>query len=152
MTKRYEDDLIETMSQYSMNPSQYLTEVEVFVGDILGRYGPQSKRQRDASLGMREKFERDVRSIVDFITKEDRDAEGAKAKDALPRSIACLSVAATESHHRRHVGTLRSFGYIAAAVCLREMANVEGYQPFKLPRLPKAANAGGGLQPNAVRA
>ena len=126
------------MSQYSMSPSQYLSEVEVFVGNILGRYGPQSKRQRDASLNMREKFEGDVRTIVDCITKEDESAEGAKAKDALPRSIACLSVAVTESRHRRQVGTLRSFGYVAAAVCLREMAQLEGYQAFKLPPLVTA--------------
>ena len=118
-----------------MNPSQYLTEVEVFVGDILGRYGPQSKRQRDASLGMKERFERDVRFIVDCIIKEDQSAEGAKSKEALPRSIACLSIAVTESRPRRRVGTLRSFGYVAAAVCLRELAHVEGYQAFKLPKV-----------------
>ena len=120
------------MSQYSMQPSQYLSEIEVFVGDIIGRYGPQSKRQREASIGMKEKFERDVAEIINYIVKEDEGGEG-RSKEALGRAIACFAVAAatSDTRPRRGIGTLRSFGYVAAAVCLRELERSEGFGGIK---------------------
>lgn len=111
------------MSQYSLHPLQYLSEVEVFAGDIVGRYGPQSKRQREASVTMKEKFDRDVAFIIDCIVKEDEN--GARSEESLPRSMACLAVAISEERPRRKVGSLHSFGYVAAVVCLKELENFE---------------------------
>ena len=129
---RYEDCLVETMSQYSMQPSQYLSELEVFVGDIIGRYGPQSKRQREASIGMKEKFERDVADVVSYIVMDEEGGEG-RSEEALPRAIACFAVAMASSDTRpqRGIGRLRSFRYIAAAVCLRELDRSQSGAEFR---------------------
>ncbi|KAI9782141.1 MAG: hypothetical protein M1835_004106, partial [Candelina submexicana] len=56
----YEDNLIDTIYQYSTHPSHPLQELEVFAGVIIGKTGAQSKRQKEYSKGMREKFEEDV--------------------------------------------------------------------------------------------
>jgi hypothetical protein len=56
---QYEECLWNIMAEYSEHPLRRLTEVEAFVGDILGRTGAQSKRQRELSTSLKEKFQQD---------------------------------------------------------------------------------------------
>lgn len=120
---RYEENLVDTMRSYSTHPNHYLSEVEVFCGSILGKIGAPSKRQRENSIGMKDKHERDVAYTVACINQGE---ENDRRAEALERSIACLDVACTTTRVRRKAGTLVSFGWIAAAVCLREVERFQG--------------------------
>jgi len=120
----YDDHLLDTMTQYSTHPVHPLQEKEVFVGNIIGKTGAQSKRQRENSVSMKEKFERDVAFTISCIVKD--PTTGKESEEALERSIACLAVAMEEKLPRKKVGVLRSFLYVAAAVCLKEVEKFQG--------------------------
>lgn len=123
----YEDNLIDTIYQYSTHPAHPLQELEVFAGVIIGKNGAQSKRQKEYSKGMREKFEEDVTFTVERIVGR----VGDRAEDSLERSIACLSLSVEreeregertyDRRYERSAGRLRSWGWVAASVCLREV-------------------------------
>lgn len=131
---------------YALHPSHPVTEVEVFAGCILGRNNSgQSKRQREYSVDMQAKHNRDIAYTVSCITLgiEDKDLDeeenedeaklsnpahavdgsvwGGGDEEALARSIACFFVGLTGSRRRPRVGGLVSFGWVAAGVCLREV-------------------------------
>ena len=113
------------MLQYSTHPSHFISEIEVFSGNILGKNGAQSKRQRESSKTMKEKHDKDMEYTVLCITRGDGDGDSSKA-EALERSIACLYVACNTVRVRKKVGALVSFVWIAAAVCLREVQKLHG--------------------------
>ncbi|KAI6710543.1 hypothetical protein JHW43_006926 [Diplocarpon mali] len=118
----YEYNLKNTIASYSEHPSRPISELEAFIGNILGVTGNQSKRQRDLSVTMKEAYERDAGFVIKCILNDD---DGERAEDALERSMACLSVCLDEGNAfvtaGRNSSQLVSFGYISAAVCLREM-------------------------------
>jgi hypothetical protein len=117
---RYETQLVDTIYQFSTHPAHLISELEVFVGTILGKNGgTRTRRLRDLSVGMKEKFERDLGFTVHCVVE---GSEGEGKEEALERSIACLAVAMenTEPVWER-VGRLESFRYVAAAVCLGEI-------------------------------
>ena len=111
------------MQSYSPHPSHVISEVEVVSGKILGKDGAQNKRQRETSIDMKDKHERDVAWTVLCIKQGEDDSSGV---EALERSIACLYVATTNTRVRRRVGKLVSFGWIAAAICLKEVEKLPG--------------------------
>jgi hypothetical protein len=106
------------MFSYSTSHSHYISEVEVFSGIIIGKNGAQSKRQREFSIGMKEKHDRDVEYIIRCILQGDGNSG---SDEALERSIACLYVGCNVVRVRKKVGQLISFGWVAAGVCLREV-------------------------------
>ena len=115
------------MLQNSTHPTHFVSEIEVFSGNILGKNGAQSKRQREISKTMKEKHDRDMEYTVLCITRGDRDNDGEDGRaEALERSIACLYVACSTVRVRKRVGALVSFKWIAAAVCLREVDKLQG--------------------------
>lgn len=103
---------------YSTHPPHYISEVEVFSGIIIGKNGASNKRQRDFSVSMKEKNERDVEYTVRCIL---HGYSNSGTEEALERSIACLYAGSTVVRVRRKVGRLFSFGWVAAGVCLREV-------------------------------
>ena len=111
------------MQSYSAHPAHFVSEIEVFSGSILGKNGAQSKRQREFSVDMKEKHERDVAYTVLCITQGEGDKSG---KEALERSVACLYTASTTMRVRKKVGALVSFSWIAAAICLKEVERLPG--------------------------
>ncbi|KAL8823259.1 MAG: hypothetical protein Q9191_006023 [Dirinaria sp. TL-2023a] len=114
----YEENLVDTMFEYSTHPPHYISEVEVFSGVIIGKHGAQNKRQRESSVSMKEKHERDVEYTVRSILQGEDNSGTA---EALERSIACLWVGCNVVRPRKKVGTLVSFGWVAAAACLKEV-------------------------------
>lgn len=111
---------------------QLISELEVFVGTLLGKSGGvRTRRLREMSMDMKEKFERDVAFTVNCIVKwsqEDGDDE------ALERSIACLAVAVEESGITgERVRKLESFRYVAAAVCLGEVERFQKSSGLQFP-------------------
>ena len=125
MPNSYEENLVDTMHTYGSNHHTHATELEVFSGSILGQSkGAQSRQQREESVTMKDKFDRDVAYIVNWITEN--EDEGL---EALERSVACLFVAyenVRKGATRRKVGKLVSFAYVAAAVCLAEVEKLHG--------------------------
>lgn len=176
--RAYESDLVDTMINYASHPAHALSEVEVFCGHIFGykNGGLPSKRQRENSVTMREKHERDVQRLIGLIVdgvggeEEEKEEEGDASvgdgrRDALERSIACLALAVGVVHEGGPIGGggggggpfgrgsifgngsnttqqwggssnssrsggkvgagLVSFGWIVAAVCLKELEKYE---------------------------
>jgi len=111
------------MLQYSTHPHHFVSELEVFSGNLLGKNGAQSKRQREFSKTMKEKHDRDMEYTVLSITRGD---DGNSGEEALERSIACLYVACNTTRVRKRVGALVSFVWIAASVCLKEVEKLPG--------------------------
>ncbi|KAK1825029.1 hypothetical protein LTR12_000570 [Friedmanniomyces endolithicus] len=133
----YDESLLDIMYNYCPTLHTHLSEQEVFSGTILGRQGgAQGKSIRELSKTMRERFEAVTEYAVLRITRGDQaTAQGVtvveeeqyegyddREIEGLPRAIACLEVAVRERGWvDRKAGELRSFGYVAAGVCLREL-------------------------------
>jgi hypothetical protein len=114
---------------YQYSPSSHpLTEIEVFVGSVLGKNGAlPTKRLREVSTEMKDKFERDVSFTVNSILQGSGESLDLDRGEALGRSIACLAVAAEEPESVvPKIGKLKSFAYVAAATCLREIDRFHG--------------------------
>ena len=107
------------MIDYSYHPLHPLTELEAFSGIILGKNGGQSRLQREKSRKLKDKIEENNRYIVDRILN--KTALGGTSA-ALEHSIACLAVSLENSGKKRKNDSLLSFKYVAASVCLEEVA------------------------------
>lgn len=108
---------------YSMRPhrGQPLTELEVFSGNILGKKERASTRYiREANKEVQERFDRDVGDIARRIARGDEEWDGPDDAEALPRAIACFKVALETEGWENQV-VLRSWKYVAAAVCLEQL-------------------------------
>lgn len=105
------------MLDYTISPAHSVTEVEVVVGNIVGNTGAPFRRQRDLATSMKEQYDRDVRFTIDSILKDD----GQKSVEAIERSLACFHVGFEESAIRVKGVALKSFLYVAASVCFREV-------------------------------
>ena len=115
------------MIEFSPRPAHRISELEVFAGNILGWRGAQSKRQRELSSHMKEQFDRNVK----YIQLRIRGGDGDNEEGALERSMACLYVGLGEgslgSKRRRGISSdLKTWGWIAAGVCLREVERFLG--------------------------
>ncbi|MCJ1312216.1 hypothetical protein MMC25_005890 [Agyrium rufum] len=110
----YETNLRETMQEYSSSFYRPLDELEVFVGIIIGTRGTQTKRQKETSKEMREKMERDVAWIIEQIVG--RKHEEIDPAASLARALACMSLTVLKPE-----SGLRSWTWIAAGTCLREL-------------------------------
>jgi hypothetical protein len=117
------------MMEYSQHPSRPLSELEAFTGNILGKTGVPNKHQRELSKTMKEKFDEDTAWIINCIIKNDQD----HSDEALAKSVACFAVSLEESNPHSGKEPLSSFKYVAAAVCLKEVANLPGWAD--LPKL-----------------
>lgn len=117
---RYEDCLLSIMFEFAQSHSQPVSEIEVICGNILGKTGCQNKQQRELSTSMKEQFERDIDFIIKSIIKDDDTTD--YSQESLERSIACFAISFEAGVLRRRGGELRSFKYVAAAVCLKEVS------------------------------
>ena len=109
------------MVSNSLDPRKPLSEVEIFIGHVLGKEGAGSyKRARETSLTVRERYEELVIYTAECILKGE---EEEYTEEALERSIACLAVAveAPTQPPQVRIGKLVSFGYLAAGLCLRQV-------------------------------
>ena len=122
----YEEGLISMMHEYSSIPHQPLTEIEVVTGIIFGRKeGAQNKRLREISMEMREHYSRDVEFTIRRITHAGNDSEET-SEDALALATACFTIAMEQpGHTARRIGEVKSFRYIAAALCLKEVKKIQ---------------------------
>ncbi|KAF3004792.1 hypothetical protein E8E13_002785 [Curvularia kusanoi] len=122
LREEYEDNMVDIM--YSMRPhrGQPLTELEVFSGNILGKKERMAtKHIREANKEVQERFDRDVSDMARRIARGDTNWEGADDVEALPRAIACFKVSLETKGWKNQV-LLRSWKYVAAAVCLEQLS------------------------------
>ena len=94
------------------------------MGSLIDRDGKQSKRQREYSMSMYGRIERDVAYFVDRIKKGAVDDEETSDAETLARSIACVAVAMKKQSLAGEKKVMRSWGWIAVATCLRQMEDV----------------------------
>jgi hypothetical protein len=122
------------MKNYSEHPHRPLSELEAFIGNILGVQGFQSKKQRDLSITMKEAFDRDVAYFVTCIVGSPEISD-ERSLGALGRSIACFSVSLEEQElvpmGGRKNEPLVSFRYLTAALCLRKLDGLTVGAPGK---------------------
>lgn len=120
----YETNLDNMSHDYSLHPGHPLHEVEVVTGCALGSIF--NRRLKDSVREMRDQFNRDVAHTRSAIRTDD----DGNIDEALPRSIACLYVAVKYPGLKKTwVGRkveLKSFAYVAAAVCLEEIKRFHG--------------------------
>lgn len=148
----YEESVADLAYQFEPTARSPLSEHEVFAGSILGRQGgQQGKGLREMSKSMRERFETVVEYATARMTHGDVAVQEAGDLDdlpdqagrerefeAFPRAIACLHVAVTErGYSDRLIGEMKSFGYVAAGVALREMLRfrITTFGSYVLPRM-----------------
>ncbi|KAF4624670.1 hypothetical protein G7Y89_g13499 [Cudoniella acicularis] len=106
----YEDCILSIMTTYSEHPLRPISETEAFIGNILGATGVQSKKQRDLSVTMKERFDRDAIFIIECINGGSSDQTGdVNSREALERSIACLQVSLEP---RKAGGSIKKVGDI----------------------------------------
>jgi len=120
----YEATLDYMTYDYSLHPGHPLHEVEVVSGCALGSIF--NRRLKDSIHAMREQFSRDIAHTRSAIRTDD----DGNIDEALPRAIACLWVAVNRTGLKKSWGgkevELKSFGYVAAAVCLEELESFHG--------------------------
>ncbi|KAH6704064.1 rna-dependent rna polymeras-like protein [Leptodontidium sp. MPI-SDFR-AT-0119] len=118
----YEETMLDIMINHSEHTLHAVSELEAFIGNILGRTGAQSKNQRELSTTMKERFDEHSAFIVNCIVKDGSD----RSEEPLERSMACLAVSLEKKDvYKRHENLL-SFKYLAAAVCLKEIEREPG--------------------------
>jgi hypothetical protein len=82
------------MFEYGPRPRSPLSEIEVFIGDILGKNGALNTRQRELCISMKERFGEALSSAVKWIRDEDDHSEDiTEPKSVLDLSMACLWLA-----------------------------------------------------------
>ena len=115
---RYEETLRYSMVAYSETPwKSTLSEVEVFVGAIIGGRDKQGRRQRETASAMKEDF----CILAEFTVDELKD--GSRS-DILNKCMACLHVCLPDG--TRHAQSdLRSFAWLAASVMMSEMDAIQ---------------------------
>jgi hypothetical protein len=120
----YEASLDFISHDYALHPGHPLHEVEVVGGCALGSVF--NRRLKDSIHAMRQQYARDVAHTRAAIRTDDHGT----TDEALPRSIACLYITV---HHPGLKKTwsgreveLKSFAYVAAAVCMKELEIFHG--------------------------
>lgn len=139
------------MYQYSDAPwKSTLTEVEVFIGNIMGKNHKQTTYQKESSRAMRDgkplvlsisvknlgltyylAYDDLVKWTMSLITGRGTEDE----RESLERSIACLSIALEDTRQKRssvlpNQKKLDSYVWIAAVTCLLEIDKLQRSAPF----------------------
>ena len=112
--------MLEIMSQYAVARTDYLTEKEVFTGEILGRSGSANKLQREQSDLIRARFNRDLRDIKSWMEEKVKN----DPFDMFALAVACLDVAVNRPSKTTagpRGDPIRSFGWFAAGMCMPEL-------------------------------
>ncbi|CAN8097779.1 unnamed protein product [Discula destructiva] len=128
----YEEAVSGAMAQYSEHPIKPLTELEVFIGNVVNKSGVQTNRQRDTSIKLGEEFDR----ISVWITKQMRrvshDSEvpltGYQSQyDNLHLCFACVHAGGKADiwQKGRDYANMQSFRVVAACALLAELRTFE---------------------------
>lgn len=128
----YEGAISDAMYQFSEHPVKPISELEVFIGNILSKSGVQNNRQRDNSIKLRDEFSR----ISSWITSQMRKARlGADAPltgyetlhDSLHLCFACVNAGGEKASGvpGKNFESMQSFRVVAACALLSELGMQE---------------------------
>jgi len=136
------------MYEYGPSPHRPLSEVEVFIGSIIGRNGAPTNRQREMAMSMKDRFETIMAATVKLITAQNQPIEGENEErggayddehnqelmlnKSISTGMACLWVAINMGARQYADGKilregLKSFGYIAAALTQKSIDSLEKF-------------------------
>ncbi|KAI9007106.1 RNA dependent RNA polymerase-domain-containing protein [Gaertneriomyces semiglobifer] len=115
LQEAYDDAVLDLATTFAFSHQYILRELEVFCCIISGK-GKASKRQRDLSEGLRERFH----ELYQWVTEQMGGESGGTA--AFQKSLACLESTLSPDNNSGRTSKGRSFGWIAAAVLLSEIA------------------------------
>ncbi|KAL4902305.1 hypothetical protein BDW74DRAFT_186868 [Aspergillus multicolor] len=126
---RYEGAISTAMSNFSEHPTRPITELEVFVGQILNNSGVQTRRQRERSIKLKDEFD-DTASWILSQMRPSGPLTGYESQyDPLERCLACFHVASEnrqpQGHKDRGWEDLHSFKIVAACAVLMEVEELE---------------------------
>lgn len=132
----YEEAVSDAMSQYSAHPTKPLTELEVFIGNVLNKSGVQTHRQRDSSIKLKDEMDRIVSWITGQMRKVSHDPEvtpltGYQTQfDSLHLCLACVHAGCEDTVAPRvsRFEDMQSFRVVAACALLSEINLFENGQ------------------------
>lgn len=133
----YEAAVSDAMVQYSEHPIKPLSELEVFIGNILSSSGVQTNRQRDASIKLGDEFERISVWIAKLMRTVSHNPEVPLTGyqnpfDNLHLCLACVYAGDKAAHvgpsqmgRGRGSSEMESFRVVAACALLAELRVLE---------------------------
>ncbi|KAI9929614.1 hypothetical protein MW887_001088 [Aspergillus wentii] len=130
----YEDAILSAMYGFSEHPVNPISELEVFIGNILNKTGVQTHRQRERSIRLKDEFSRIATWIIGQMrphAKTDAPLTGYETEmDALERCLACVCIGGeiepSKGRRRRGgSGELESFRVVAACALLAEIDTMD---------------------------
>lgn len=127
----YEDCVSDAMCQFSEHPVKPISELEVFIGNILNKTGVQTNRQRDNSIKLRDEFSRISSWITSWMRKPGREADVLTGYETLDDSLhlclACVYAGGekTNGRYAREFVNMQSFRIVAACALLNELGKSE---------------------------
>lgn len=120
------------MADFSEHLIHPITELEVFIGQILNNGGVQTQRQRERSIKLKDEFDRIASWIIGQMRLPGPITWYLNEFDSLERCLACFHVAMAaderrsgSGHKRRGWDGLESFRVVAACVLLAEVEAFE---------------------------
>lgn len=122
------------MYGFSEHPVNPISELEVFIGNILNKTGVQTHRQRERSIRLKDEFSRIATWIIGQMrphAKTDAPLTGYETEmDALERCLACVCIGGeiepSKGRRRRGgSGELESFRVVAACALLAEIDTMD---------------------------
>lgn len=132
----YEEAVSAAMGQYSAHPTKPLTELEVFIGNIINKSGVQTHRQRDSSIKLKDEMGRIASWITAQMCRVSHDPESAPVTgyqtqfDNLHLCLACVHAGCEDNAGPREsrFEDMQSFRVVAACALLSEIGLFENGQ------------------------
>lgn len=130
---RYDDAIQGLRKDFSENPKDWLSEVEVFCGFILNKRGGQTRRQRDSSIKLKEEIDRVVSWMVNLMRGLGRDHDTESVQSSAPRGRegivelcwACVHIGCIPNPNKsifyQANAKLQSFRVVAACCLVKEL-------------------------------
>lgn len=132
LKRDYNDGVVDLMTQFSEHPIKPITELEVFIGNIMNRSsgGVQTRRQRDNSIKLKEEFDQVAAWVARSMRNVRPDVEptGYQSEfDNLHLCMACVHVGGEkDSGDGGYFANLQSFRIVAACALLAELNLFDG--------------------------
>lgn len=124
----YEINISNAMYQYSEHPVRPISELEVFIGNIINKSGVQTNRQRDNSIKLRDEFSRISSWFTGLMRKSRFQADvpltGYETlHDSLHLCFACVYAGGERTSGLRDSHqSMQSFRVVAACALLSELS------------------------------
>jgi acetolactate synthase regulatory subunit len=119
----YEEQVVDISYKFTLHSAHPLHEMEIITGAVLGSIFV--RRLRELTSDMKDRYAREIEYFRERIRYDDQGSDN----ESMPRALACLYIGVKERGRKvgRH-GDVRmwSWPYVAAAVCLEEIARFNG--------------------------